>query len=554
MINTKRPNTDDYTQVGFIEAKDGQGDYQNIDHIYDSEGNIVFQQGYLNEYDGADDFSIPAIGKPLIDYTIYGNTFQDGIPTPDNPIMPQGTGERTANLFDISTAALGKWINSAGEEKTSSVQTPQYRLNHTDYISIEPNAEYTFSYDGDFSTSITVAMCWFNSNKEIVAKSDYPTGGQKVYSFSATAPSDARYCIVNFTGYNGVGKSDMMFAVSSSAVLYEPYGYKLDISSGGVNLFDQSDFSLLQVTSTTYRYGTSLGVLSQGTYTFNATKIAGAQSIYLTANLNGVYSQTTISSIPFSFTADGNSEYIIRTAKNTGTTWEAEKYSDMMLNTGPEALPYEPYIEPIETNIYLGEVETTRRIKKLVLTGEETITKAASNPVFTIQLGGSNTPLSENAVTTLSTHYQSQNNVAGTGNVGDMRVCIRRGYGTMHMGDARYDNITDFKSYLAAQYAAGTPVTVWYVLATPTTSIVNEPIMRIGDYADTLSMEQAGVEVPTLKRPNTTEIDIITSLPPSEVYAKYRGSKTQKYDLFLAANGDSFEAKNGQSLYIGDDT
>lgn len=109
------------------------------------------------------------------------------------------------------------------------------------------------------------------------------------------------------------------------------------------NWFDESNFALIQVTATAYRYGTSLGVLPQGTYIFNATKSSGAQSIYLTAKLNGVYSQTTISSVPFSFTADGVSEYIIRTANNTGTTWEAEKYSNIMLNSGSTPLPYEPY-------------------------------------------------------------------------------------------------------------------------------------------------------------------------------------------------------------------
>lgn len=163
------------------------------------------------------------LGKPLTDYLISGNTVQSGTPTPDSPIMPQGTGERTENLFDMS------------------------------------------------------------------------------------------------------------------------------------------DFSLLRIASTAYRYGTSLGVLPQGTYTFSATKSAGAQSIYLTARLDGTYSQTTISSVPFLFTADGNSEYIIRTANSTGTTWEAEKYSDMMLNTGSTPLPYEPYGYKIpitcggETNnIYIG--------------------------------------------------------------------------------------------------------------------------------------------------------------------------------------------------------
>ncbi len=172
------------------------------------------------------------------------------------------------------------------------------------------------------------------------------------------------------------------------------------------------------------------------------------------------------------------------------------------------------------TPIYLGEVETTRKIKKLVLTGEETITKAASNPVFTMLLGGSITPLSENTVTTLSTHYQAQSNTTGTGNVGDMKVCIRRGYGTMYIGDARYDNITDFKSYLAAQYANGTPVTVWYVLATPVTGIANEPLMRIGDYADTVSHDQAGVSIPTAN--GSTTLDVETAVKPSEIYFKYK--------------------------------
>lgn len=172
------------------------------------------------------------------------------------------------------------------------------------------------------------------------------------------------------------------------------------------------------------------------------------------------------------------------------------------------------------TPIYLGEVETTRKIKKLVLTGEENIIKAASNPVFTIQLGGSNTPLSENAITTLSTHYQAQNNATGTGNVGDMKVCIRRGYGTMYISDTRYDNATDFKAYLAQQYANGTPVTIWYVLLTEQTGIVNEPLMKIGDYADTVSKEQAVVEIPTASGSNTLDVD--TTVKPSNIYIEYK--------------------------------
>ena len=47
--------------------------------------------------------------------------------------------------------------------------------------------------------------------------------------------------------------------------------------------------------------------------------------------------------------------------------------------------------------------------------------------------------------------------------------------------------------------------------------------MKIGDYADTLSMEQAGVSIPTLNKPNNTVIDVETTLKPSEMYVKYNG-------------------------------
>ena len=80
---------------------------------------------------------------------------------------------------------------------------------------------------------------------------------------------------------------------------------------------------------------------------------------------------------------------------------------------------------------------------------------------------------------------------------------------------------SDFKTYLQQRYAAGTPVTVWYVLATPETAVVNEPLRKIGDYADTLSMEQAGVQIPTLH--GNTVIDVETTLNPSEMTLNWHG-------------------------------
>jgi hypothetical protein len=78
-----------------------------------------------------------------------------------------------------------------------------------------------------------------------------------------------------------------------------------------------------------------------------------------------------------------------------------------------------------------------------------------------------------------------------------------------------------FKDFLAAQYANGTPVVIWYVLATEQTGIVNEPLCKIGDYADELSSADAAVTIPTINGSNTLSVD--TTVQPSEMSITYRG-------------------------------
>ena len=77
--------------------------------------------------------------------------------------------------------------------------------------------------------------------------------------------------------------------------------------------------------------------------------------------------------------------------------------------------------------------------------------------------------------------------------------------------------VEDWKSWVSSQYAAGTPVTVWYVLENPQTGIVNEPLMKIGDYTDTVT----AANVPTTGTPEN--FDVGTTLKPSEVQLTYHG-------------------------------
>lgn len=174
-----------------------------------------------------------------------------------------------------------------------------------------------------------------------------------------------------------------------------------------------------------------------------------------------------------------------------------------------------------DVDIYLGEVETTRRIKKLVLTGEENITFSSEDDnrivgLFTIPDMGMIYTVSGycNILIWKSVYSQNEYNriVAYT---------PQRFYMSLAKAILPEPTIDGFKSYLAAQYAAGTPVTVWYVLAEPETAVVNEPLMKIGGYADTVSMEQSGVSIPTLAGETTIEW-AGDGLAPSEVEFVYK--------------------------------
>lgn len=360
----------------------------------------------VREYTGAVPVTITADGTPLLDYIISGNTVQSGTPTPDSPVTPQGTGERTGNLFDYTTVTFGKYISASGEEETSS-GTGEQSLNHSDYIPINAGITYTFKCDKSPIESATFnSFCWFDSNKQFINRVTFDVDAIDPYILgTATAPINAAYLIMNYRGLHG---DTAMLNTGSTALPYEPYGYKIPISSAG---------------------------------------------------------QTT--------------------------------------------------------TVYLGEVETTRDVKKLVLTGEEDVSLQSINSYgvanFYIYI-----PTTKRYA--VCTHLKQQ--TTNIGNTQDEGFLLATASGSRITFYIRIFSSTaatpeELQTYLAQQYAAGTPVTIWYVLTEPETAIVNEPLMKIGDYADTLSKEQAGVAIPTNN--GSTTIDVDTTVKPSEVYIEFMG-------------------------------
>jgi hypothetical protein len=171
------------------------------------------------------------------------------------------------------------------------------------------------------------------------------------------------------------------------------------------------------------------------------------------------------------------------------------------------------------TNIYLGSTQSVRKIKKLVFTGQENWLKWQSTTIYYMPMSGY--MLAEGNITQICTHYQPYEQTSVSSTVPD-GYCTFRSINDSNtrilISDSNCANVNEFKAYLTAQYIAGAPVTVWYVLTTPETATVNEPLMKIGDYADTLSNATA---IPTTEGANSITVD--TTVQPSEFTATWTG-------------------------------
>lgn len=452
----------------------------------------------VREYTGAVPVTITADGTPLIDYLISGNMIQSGTPTPDSPVMPQGTGERTEQLFDENYPNI-------------KVDTPTYRSIYvgdgtftlsTTTVQYRDSANLFFLAGNVGSGASTQNNGVWNGNPRTVTAVDgYVTIAYRYYTSGET--SDPR-------------SNDVMLNSGSTAIPYEPYGYKLDISSGGENLWDE-EYTNISSTAV-YRplfVGDGTFTLSTNFQLFNSATdiflLPGIASSGINSSTNGAYDGKSI-------TATSVGGYVtIAYRKYARPSSGAITECKTMLNLGSTALPYSPY-NRTTTPIYFGEAETTRQVKKLVFDGSESWNRSTSGNntrVYTPQI-----PECLSLSPAICTHFNY--NVA---NVGYPRVgefVINSSKAIIFGVDAtEFTTVDEWKAYLAAQYAAGTPVCVWYVLSTETTGIVNEPLMRIGDYADTLSKEQAGVSIPTNN--GSTTVDVDTTVKPSEVYIKYMG-------------------------------
>jgi hypothetical protein len=149
-------------------------------------------------------------------------------------------------------------------------------------------------------------------------------------------------------------------------------------------------------------------------------------------------------------------------------------YSNIQLEIGSAATEYEPYISNVYTaafgqTVYGGTFDWNTGVLTVywvstALSGSEL--HNYSGGVFQTYALSTGVPLGAYPEM-LCSHYKAVRDYNSFVN-NDQTTCMY-GNGAVRIHDSQYTDFDDFKRYIAAQYAAGTPVQVAYRLANPTT-------------------------------------------------------------------------------------
>lgn len=333
----------------------------------------------------------------LLDYTIYGNSVQDGVPTPEEHIEVQSVGDKTMNLLNNSPDYWehGQIMSGGNRVPTNT------RIRTVSKFQILPNTTYTLQAWGD----IVPAFHLWQANGTYISDSTWITTSP--YTF--TTPSTAAW--IEFT-CRRINVNDsiepscmnescfLQLENGATATKYEPYGYKIPIAVYGTNnnLFNVTDI-----------------------YLNDPLRKIGDYADYL----------------------DFENKQLIKNAAVVNFTGEEEWR--------------------VQGNAYFTFIAHTPSETPPTLCNAFSLSTSGSATLGKYQLAG----------------IDSWN-----GNV-------------LFNYDDGAGGVDNFKSYLAQQYANGTPVTFYYALATPTADLIDPP------------------EIPTFV--GTNVIDVDTTVKPSQI-------------------------------------
>lgn len=340
-------------------------DNKVIDSIIDEFGNIWYESWKKLITSGVPPLTLQKCkGVDLVDYKIYGNSIQDGTPTPDNPIEIQSVGDKTKNLWKGLNYYESNRTTTSLRFKLYPSAYPCIKAGNTIAISVtcyisendtrtNPRAALQFYYvDGTYSDS---NFYWYSK-------------GQKVrVNMRVTIPSDkeVHYIVLRFTDYSANPGNvwdgyieNIQIEESSTVTEYESPGYRIPVNVKGKNLFDYSartdNYSINKDGSLFTASGDAVSdfIPVKPNTTYYCTRSGSRRGKFFDRNKQAVQTSSfdfTLLSSGTSFTTSSTT-YYVRFAMS-GSEVDRTK---IQLEEGSTATDFEEYSSTTE-NIYLSE-------------------------------------------------------------------------------------------------------------------------------------------------------------------------------------------------------
>ena len=172
---------------------------------------------------------------------------------------------------------------------------------------------------------------------------------------------------------------------------------------------------------------------------------------------------------------DGTTETIKDSLNNTAT-------AENLLSAGT----YKDVQEVISGSV-------TRNVGIKVLDGTENWTYESGYSRFRIDIDNLKAVAPTRTTPLICTQYQPITDGRAIGDVPDYSVYGVQVNNAMYIKTTQFNNVGQFKQYLATQYANGTPVIIVYPLETPTTETVTEQSMNIQKGTNIIEVTEASL-------------------------------------------------------------
>lgn len=449
---------------------------------------------------------------PILDFEMQGNATQASTPTPDAPVaVNTTTGENVVKITGKNLSKTDETDNPDANYVASGLGSQPVQFNSTyngfttqtnrgrKYANLQAGQSYTFSMfaqiNPDWANNIVVYFYRYNPNTDTtgyviasITKDTVPSGGGRI-SRTITIPEgwDGLYVVF----YGATYWNNIQLEIGNSATSYEPYqrqDYEVNL---GKNLLDasasqQGTWSNGSIQNTCVVFmpiitGETYTISNQNTTTWRFS--CGICTIPRTGTNSQDSNWQTGKSRTITAQSNGYLYVQLRKNDNSNITPSSIPTDTFMIERGSSATSFAPYFTPLELakigtyqdRIYKndGKWYVEKQVGKVVLDGSETWAYYQSYGGFRYRNNDFNVSSNNPSEDLICSHFTVAT-VRGTSPTAPVikTYTLNTDSTYIFLCDGTSD-VDAFKTWLASN-----PTTVYYALATPTTTeITNQALI-----------------------------------------------------------------------------